>query len=178
MAARKDYVDAVAPAYDDVLHAVSDRVARSGSLGKDDIGALLFWKRLRADTRWARALHSIADAEVRSITTEAVEAVSDESLDLSNAARKGRRALSKLPGLRTGDALASAILLSGSPNRMAVYDRRAQSGLAKLGLTLTPAPGRYGRYMAVIDDLLQHRPVAARKWTPRYVDTASFWLGA
>jgi hypothetical protein len=177
LAARKAYCDAVAPAYDDVLHAVTDRVAQSGSLGKDDIGALLFWKRLRADTRWAKAMHDLPDAQVRSITSEAVKMVNDDALELRKAARKGRSALSSLPGLRTGDALASAILLSCSPSRMAVYDRRAQSGLAKLGPTLTPASGRYSRYMALIDDLLKHRPVSARDWTPRYVDTALFWIG-
>jgi hypothetical protein len=32
LAAREAYCDAVAPAYDDVLHAVTDRVAQRGSL--------------------------------------------------------------------------------------------------------------------------------------------------
>ncbi len=36
---------------------------------------------------------------------------------------------------------------------MAVYDRRARTGLQRLGLELTPSPGRYGRYMELIEHL-------------------------
>lgn len=36
--------------YDEVLYEVVERVERSGSIGKSDIGVLLFWKRLQANT--------------------------------------------------------------------------------------------------------------------------------
>lgn len=66
--AHRDYHLQVSQAYDEVLHEVSDRVASQGSLGKADIGALLFWKRLRADTPWAGQLSSMTDAAVRDVT--------------------------------------------------------------------------------------------------------------
>jgi hypothetical protein len=60
---------------------------------------------------------------------------------------------------------------------MAVYDERAQTGLETLGLSLSPARGRYGRYMELVEDL---RSTAARyghTWSARDVDIALFWLG-
>jgi hypothetical protein len=48
--AHADYHANVSPHYDEVLHEVSDRIQTSGSIGKLDVGALLFWKRLRANT--------------------------------------------------------------------------------------------------------------------------------
>jgi len=61
---------------------------------------------------------------------------------------------------------------------MAVYDRRAQAGLEMLGLVLTPAEGRYRRYMALVEDIradviLRH----GRAWTARDVDLALYWIG-
>ncbi|MFF9322266.1 hypothetical protein ACF1BP_36055 [Streptomyces sp. NPDC014735] len=84
----------------------------------------------------------------------------------------------ELPGFRTGDALASAVLTASAPQRMAVYDRRVQHALDTLGLILTPAPGRYGRYMQLLDDLLRHSGAHADTWTARDVDTALYWTGA
>lgn len=61
---------------------------------------------------------------------------------------------------------------------MAVYDRRAQKALRKVGLELTAAPGRYGRYMAMIDQLRDEAdPGGHRPWTARDVDIALYWLG-
>jgi hypothetical protein len=57
-----------AAAYDEMLVEVATRIATTGSIGKSDIGALLLWKRLRADTPWARQLMSLAEAEMRTIT--------------------------------------------------------------------------------------------------------------
>lgn len=68
--------------YDEVLIEVSDRIRSSGSIGKADIGALLFWKRLRADTRWARDLMVMADSEVRDTTRRVVSAVNDTALEV------------------------------------------------------------------------------------------------
>ncbi|CAM5590192.1 hypothetical protein SALBM311S_03188 [Streptomyces alboniger] len=87
----------------------------------------------------------------------------------------------ELPGFRTGDALASAALTAAAPTRMAVYDRRVQHALDTLGLTLTLTltltPGRYGRYMQLLDDLRQHSRAPTEGWTARDIDTALYWTG-
>ena len=175
--ARTAYDHAVSPHYDDVLHEVSARATSSGSMSKADVGALLFWKRLRADTAWASRLHVMPDAEVRGHTGKAMEAVNDESLSVSDAAGAGRAALSRLPGFVTGDALASAVLLAMAPIRMAVYDRRADAALRTLDVPLASSSGRYCRFMQIIDDLLQAQPPTASPWIARDVDIALFQIG-
>lgn len=175
-AARAAYQQ-VAGAYDEVLVEVAARVSTTGSIGKADIGALLLWKRLRADTPWARQLMTTPDAQVRAITARAVAAACDTSAPVAEAARLGRRLLTSLPGFTTGDALASAVLVAAAPNRMAVYDRRAQRGLELLGKTLTSSRGRYGRYMLLIGELLVLARQHDRPWTARDVDLALYWLG-
>ncbi|MBQ0890871.1 hypothetical protein KBZ94_39155 [Streptomyces sp. RM72] len=145
-------------------------------MGKADIGALLLWKRLRADTRWASALMTTADAEVRRATAAAMTAVLDTSVSPSDAARAGRAALAPLPGFTRGDALASTVLTAAAPDRMAVYDRRAHTGLRSLGIPLSDASGRYSRYIAALDQLLAHAPSPARVWTPRDLDIALYCL--
>lgn len=64
-----------------------------------------------------------------------------------------------------------------APDRMAVYDKRAQLGLEKLGLSLTPAPGRYGRYMAHVVDLGLESERHGARLTARDIDLALFALG-
>ena len=175
--AHTDFHAEVSPAYDEVLLEVSERIRSSGDIGKADIGALLFWKRLRADTRWVRDLMVMADSEVRGVTSGAVAAVNEISLDLAAAAAEGRSALSALPGFVRGDALASALLTAAAPERMAVYDRRAQAGLAKLGLSLSARRGRYGRYMAIIESLVATAEHHGKSWSARDVDLALYSLG-
>ena len=47
-----------------------------------------------------------------------------------------------------------------------------------LRLSLTDSRGRYGRYMAVIDELRQEASEAdGRAWTARDVNVALYWLG-
>ncbi|MFE9976601.1 hypothetical protein ACFYRD_39380 [Streptomyces hirsutus] len=176
IAARTAYTQAVSAHYDEVLHHVAHRAQAEGSLGKADIGALLLWKRLRADTLWAGALMAVADADVRRATAAAMAAVRDTSLSRSAAARAGRAALAELPGFTSGDALASAVLTAAAPDRMAVYDRRAHTALRSLGVTLTHSRGRYSRYIDAIDRLLASAPDPARSWTPREMDTALYHL--
>jgi hypothetical protein len=96
---------------------------------------------LRADTPWAAELTALPDTEVRRTTAAAITAARDPSLSRSTAAQAGRAALTPLPGFRTGDALASAVLTAAAPHRMAIYDRRAHSALHSLGITLSHAPG-------------------------------------
>jgi hypothetical protein len=167
----------VPPAYDEVLFEVAGRIAGAGSIGKSDIGALLLWKRLQANTRWARQLMGMPEVEVRAVTAPAVEAVRDKTVSVPVAAQRGRRLLSSLPGFASGDALASALLLAAAPDRMAIYDRRAQLGLELLGKTLTPARGRYGRYLALVEDLRNLAHQHDRPWLARDVDLALYWLG-
>ncbi|MFF9677578.1 MULTISPECIES: hypothetical protein [Streptomyces] len=175
--ARAAYLAAVSPHYDEVFWDVAQHVERAGSLGKRDIAALVVWKRLSAQTRWVTALMSLPDSQVRAVTEQAVASVQDLTLSLGEAARAGRSAISELPGFVKGDALASAILTSAAPTRMAVYDRRVQRAIDLLGLTLTDRPGRYGRYVDLLDTLLKNSGGRADGWTPRDVDTALYWAG-
>ncbi|GCB43039.1 hypothetical protein [Streptomyces sp. NL15-2K] len=176
--ARAGYLGGVSPHYDEVFHDIAQRTERAGSLDKTDIAALVVWKRLSAQTRWVSALMSLPDTQVREVTQQAVTAVRDTALTPGEAARTGRGIIAELPGFRTGDALASAILTAAAPQRMAVYDRRVQHALDTLGLTLTPTPGRYGRYLQLLDDLLKHGGAPADGWTARDIDTALYWTGA
>ncbi|MEJ1113263.1 hypothetical protein WBN73_04650 [Paenarthrobacter sp. CCNWLY172] len=175
--AHKQYTSETSRAYDEVLHHVSDQIRSTGSIGKADMGSLLFWKRLRADSRWVRDLMVLPDKLVREQTVHAVRAVNDRSLSVRDAAVAGRAALSPLPGFKVGDALASALLLAAAPDRMAVYDRRAQTAVEKLGLTLSSAPGRYGRYMEIIEGIRLTAHANGLDWTARDVDVALYWLG-
>jgi hypothetical protein len=164
--------------YDEVLREAISRVAEVGSLGKYDIGALVFWKRLQANTRWAAELLSRRDSDVRAVTAAAVVAARDPERTPSEAARSARSALTSLPGFRNGDAVASAVLVAAAPERMAVYDRRAHTGLNALGHTIGHGPGRYGRYMEVVERLRESvKAEVGLEWTARQVDLALFWLG-
>lgn len=97
LTARRDYAASVSSAYDEVVDEVAGRIAGCGSIGKSDIGALLFWKRLRADTKWVRHLHTWSDTEVRQVTSRAVAAVRDTETSVWKAASAGRAALAELP---------------------------------------------------------------------------------
>lgn len=171
------YMAAISPGYDEVLNEVVVRIRGEGSIGKVDIGALLFWKRLRANTTWAPRLMTLEERNVRAVTKEAVRAVNNLSLSIPDAAAAGRRALSELSGFNNGDALASALLLAAAPERMAVYDKRAQTGLEALGRTLSRARGRYGRYMALVEELWLLAERKGHTWTARDVDVALYCLG-
>ncbi|MEV6668560.1 hypothetical protein [Streptomyces nigra] len=175
--ARASYLADVSPHYDEVLHDVAQRTEHTRGLGKTDIAALVVWKRLSAQTRWATDLMSLPDTHVRAVTERAVTAVRDTTLTCSEAARTGRGIIAELPGFRTGDALASAVLTAAAPQRMAVYDQRVQHALDTLRLPLTPAPGRYGRYLQLLDDLLHHGGARADGWSARDIDTALYWTG-
>ncbi|MET7539636.1 hypothetical protein [Streptomyces sp. NPDC005507] len=175
--ARASYLSDVSPHYDEVFWEIAQRAERAESLGKGDIAALVVWKRLSAQTPWVSRLMSLPETQVRAVTARAVITVRDFALSREEAARTGRAVLCELPGFRTGDAMASAVLTAAAPKRMAVYDRRVQHALNALGLTLTRAPGRYGRYMQLLGDLLDHRHKNADDWTARDIDTALYWIG-
>jgi len=58
-----------------------------------------------------------------------------------------------------------------------VYDRRAQAGPGVLGLPLSAAPGRYGRYMALVESIRSTAFTHGVDWTARDVDVALYRLG-
>jgi hypothetical protein len=171
------YVSGTSPVYDEVLREVAGRIRATGSIGKSDIGALLFWKRLRANTPWVPKLMIMSDEDVRAVTEKAVIAVNDELLTVPEAASAGRSALVSLPGFKRGDAIASALLLAAAPERMAVYDERAQTALETLGFPLSTARGRYGRYMELVEFLRSAADSHGHAWSARDVDVALYWLG-
>jgi hypothetical protein len=171
------YAAEVSDAYDEVVEQVAARVSDAGSLGKLDIGALTAWKRLRADTPWMGKLMSCPDREVRLRTAEAVVAARDETKPVPVAAGAARAALTALPGFAHGDALASAVCFVAAPRRLAVYDRRAHHGLHQIGLVLDNRPGRYGRYLLLVEQCRQELAVQGHGWTARQVDVALYQLG-
>ena len=94
------------------------------------------------------------------------------------AARCARQALLDLPGTKTTDAFASAVILVAAPDRMAVYDYHAHLGLWRVGLRLDEGAGLYYRYIALVEqcreELAKH---GYGKWTAREVDLALFTHG-
>jgi|SRR3954447_9948187 len=100
----------VSPFYDEVLNEVSERALRSGSIGKADVGALAAWKRLNGSTRWMDDLMGTPEETVRTRTAEASRAARGTDMSLPASAAAARAALAPIPGFRTGDALASAVI--------------------------------------------------------------------
>ena len=171
------YRESASPFYDEAIEDVMARAAQRGHLGKADIGAIAAWKRRNTITRWMRDFMSTADSAVREATATARDSALSTDGDIQSAASKARSALSPIPGFRKGDALASAVIYSLAPHRMAVYDRRAQVGLRCIGLSLTPKPGRYGRYMALIEQVIAEAERDGKPLSARDVDLALFTLG-
>lgn len=60
---------------------------------------------------------------------------------------------------------------------MAVYDRRAHQAITQLGLILSHKPGRYARYMAIIDELQAGCARRGTKVGAHQVDIALFSIG-
>lgn len=163
--------------YDQVVNEVASRAAQTGSIGKSDIGALLTWKRLNASARWVTHLMHTPESTVRLATAKARELALATQLGVEESARRARSALVPVPGFAGGDALASAVIYALAPNRMAVYDRRAQRGIEILGLSLTAKPGRYGRYMALVEQMCAETRDFGSELSPRELDLALFTLG-
>ncbi|PRX50858.1 hypothetical protein B0I33_1019 [Prauserella shujinwangii] len=176
-AARASYGTQAEQTYDEVLREVAARIAATGSIGKTDIGALVLWKRIRADTLWARRLGDTPDEQVRAATAAAVAAVTADRLPVADAGRQGCAELRSLPGFGHGPALASALLTAAAPDRMAVYDRRAVAGLSRVGLDLDSGPDLYGRYLERVEALRALAAEHGADWRARDVDVALFHLG-
>lgn len=62
--AHHEYHAIVTAEYDEALYTVAQRYTTDQSIGKVEIGGLLFWKRLQANTPWAMDLMNLSDQHV------------------------------------------------------------------------------------------------------------------
>lgn len=168
-----------ATTYDEVLREVAARAEHAHCLSKADFGALVVWKRLRADTRWAKSLMETPDSRVRQVTHDAWVLANDESLSIPRAGRAAQEGLWQLPGCGGSGAVASAILVALSPGRMAVWDRRARESLRAYGREPSPGNGRYQRYLEIVEELasdVTERAGGPHAFTPRDIDLSLYHL--
>ena len=164
-------------AYDEVLREVSSRVGDHGSIGKADIGALVVWKRSTATASWSKKLMNMPDSEVRAVTAKAFALANDQSRSIPEAGGEARQLLRKVPGLGSGGAIASAVLLAMSPTRMAVWDRRVNNSLKALGRKPKGHRHHYKNYLEIVVDLadeMQEATDGSHTVIPREVDLALF----
>lgn len=167
--------------YDELLRTVTDRATAARSLGKADIGSLVMWKRITAQTSWAADLGMTPDAQVREATRKAWAAANDALLSIPEAGLSAREALFALPGMGGTGALASAVVLACAPGRMAVWDRRVGQSMVALGCHPGRGKGRYGRYLAqvcVLATEMQEVHGDSETLTPRHVDLALYEMAA
>lgn len=175
--ARVDYAEAVSPAYDEVFEEVAASALAMGSLGKADIAALVFWKRVATKTDWVIDLLATPEFDVRAITANVSVIVNDPMLSTADAADQAREVLAELPGLGKGDALISAVLAAVAPARMANYSRQCQAGLKKVGITVGTGADVYRRYMEAIDAIVALARQHGHPWTSGDVALALHQLG-
>lgn len=100
-AAHHQYHVSTTANYDEVLFDVAERFATYQSIRKVEIGGLLIWKRLQANTRWAMDLMNVPDQRVHELTRDAYLAANDLTLSVPEAARAARSALGSFPGFNT-----------------------------------------------------------------------------
>lgn len=167
--------------YDETLDVVVERVRRAGYLTKADIGSLVLWKRISAQTRWARELGKTPDSEVRAATAKACEFANADG-PIVDAGQEARWALTSLPGMSSTSegSLASAVLVACAPTRMAVWDRRVKAGLEHPAVRMPVGRGNryYGRYLEAVVQLQDAmRSEAGEAIVPRDVDLALWQLG-
>lgn len=167
--------------YDETLEVVVERVRQASYLTKADIGSLVLWKRISAQTRWARNLGNTPDSKVREVTAKACELANADRL-IPDAGQEARWALTSLPGMSSASegALASAVLVACAPARMAVWDRRVKAGLEHPAVRLPVVRGDryYGRYLEAVVELQDAMSREVREpIAPRDVDLALWQLG-
>jgi hypothetical protein len=153
--------------YDEVFLQVQANIAANGCAGKVDIAAITFWKR-SAQGAWIRELLSVPEADVQATTRRAFEAVDD---------RAALKALSVLPGFRSQGPLATALLTAHDSDNFAVMDRRAFTGLGRLGIEMARGTGETLRYLSTVRQL---RTAASRlrpDITTRDIDKGLYILG-
>ncbi|HTC70662.1 MAG TPA: hypothetical protein VK662_13920 [Acidothermaceae bacterium] len=156
------------PHYDQTFRIASDAIRTTREAGKAEICLLVTWKR-SAQGSWLGAFLALDDADVRAWTRHAFEPLWDQSADPVTVAGEAFARLrhADIPGFgRT--ALPSALLCAADPQRLAVYDRRAQTALDNLHLRIDGAHGFYAGYIAVVTQLrhdladLSGHPISAR----------------
>lgn len=164
------------PGYDALLDEVSVRIAKAGDAGHLDIGALVFWKRVRVG-KWVEAFLETPEAVVRATTRAAFAGGLTEG--------QRRAALGSLPGFRTGTfALGSAVLCAWQQDEYPVLDIHSVATLRKMAPSCPCNLGSYTTYVAAVrairDEInRQALPVpgtgnATRPWNARDVDKALF----
>ena len=141
--------------YDETLSVVVERVRAAGHLTKADIGSLVLWKRISAQTTWAKHLGNTPDSDVQKATGSAFDLANDRSRPAAEAGQGARWALNGLPGMssRSEGALASAVLVACAPERMSVWDRRVKAALELIGMPIKAGPRYYGRYLECVAKL-------------------------
>lgn len=164
---------------DEALHTVSARAAAAKEIGKADIGALVLWKRVTANARWANQLMLTSD---RRFEPRPVLHINGPTTRLSisrNRVRPRERRCGTYRAWGTA-ALASAVLLALAPYRMAVWDRRVASRSRRWGCTQRRGVGGfYGRYLTTTLELAKAMDEAStegRCFLPRDVDLALFYI--
>jgi hypothetical protein len=153
--------------YDETFTEVSNRIRQAGCATKLDISALAFWKRLRANTQWAKLLLMVSDDVVKSATRAAfADGLSDsERLDT----------LAVLPGFKSKGAVATTLLAAWDPHRYGVMDRRSLSWLHKE--SLLPKSASTPAYLETLVHLRDELDDPARRWDARDVDKSLYELG-
>lgn len=166
--------------YDETLREVASRAAERQYLSKADIGSLVLWKRITAQSTWATRLQVMPDREVARITGDAYAHTHNLALSIPQAGQAARYALWHLPGMRGTGALSSALLLAMNPDRMAVWDRRVAAALVALGCHPRRGTDFYARYLHVTLDLAErmHAANPDRSFVPRDVDVSLYTLAA
>jgi len=177
--ARVAYLGMISPHYDEVFDEVAERVRKHGYATKLDLGGLVLWKRLQANTRWASSLGATADATVRDVTGRALSVYQDGALsEVPAKAQAARSVLAELPGFAHGDAFVSALLTTFDGNNLAVFDRRANYALGTvLKRPVRSGRGHYGRYIEEVHSLRALVSEPNDIWTARDIDTALYMLG-
>lgn len=166
--------------YDEVFHEVHRRVLSSGSLGKSDLGALVLWKRIQANTKWAERLLLRPEEEVRYVTGEAYSPgkSDEERLEI----------LARLDGFRSGkSALASTVLSAWNPGDFGVIDRWSRRSITLFQMwrndNLYPIPlagsiMSYTTYLIMVRHMRdQLTEESGKSITARDVDKGLFWIG-
>lgn len=157
--------------YDEIFDSTSNRIREHRSADKQDLAALAFWKRLNCNARWVTSLLNLSDFEVEAVTGEAFQAAQAQDRFSILAAR--------LPGCRNWGPYASTILCAYEPENYAVRDRRAITGLKRLGCPIKTGVGLPVRYH---ERILQVRDTLRQEadWSnasARQVDKGLFDLG-
>ncbi|MGJ3558078.1 hypothetical protein ACR6C2_00585 [Streptomyces sp. INA 01156] len=173
--ARTAYTQAVSAHYDELLHHVAHRAQAEGSLGKADIGALLLWKRLRADTPWQASSwpsRMPTCGEQRQLPWPPCAIPPSAAAQQPGLAGppwpNSRLHLRRRPGLRRSDRSRTrphGRLRPPRPHRTALSRRHAHPfprPVQPLHRRYRPPPGQC--------------PDPARSWTPREMDTALYHL--